>query len=147
MYYLSQMKTGNWIRRFRVTALLVALLAAPVSASINLTTGSSDVCSMTCCVNKGHCCCSPQHARVKQLASSTCKYAEAVQSDEQCPEGCAVLSASISFLRIPVRVACIAPVEPASAKIHSYEPLKKHELLELASSSPRGPPAFRKVIG
>lgn len=142
MYYQSQMKTRDWIRRLRAASLLMALLAVPVSASVTLATDSSDVCSMSCCVNEGHCCCSPQRSRVKQLARSDRESIEIAQADQQCPDRCAVLRASTSSLRAPIRGICAVLVEPAGAEIYSFDLPGRHKPVDLASSAPRGPPAL-----
>jgi hypothetical protein len=95
---------------------------------------------MSCCVKEGHCCCSPQRSRVKHISDSDRESVESAQIDSQCPEGCALLRATGSFLRAPIRAPRPVLVVNVSISVHSYHPLTRHDLVELDSFSPRAPP-------
>lgn len=139
------MKPRGWTRRLKVASLVVALLVVPVSASASLALGSSDSCSMSCCVKEGHCCCSPQRARVKHVTDSDRQSIESAQINSQCPEGCALLPASTSLFRTPIRAARPTLIGPLPIPIASYHALTNHELVELDSSSPRAPPTLSNL--
>ena len=136
------MKRRDWIRWLKGASLVVALLAAPISAMASLAIGSSAICSISCCVKEGHCCCSPQRARVKQVTDSERRSIENAEVDNQCPGECALLRASSSFFRDPARGAHPALVASVSISIRSYDPPISHNLVELGSSSPRAPPVM-----
>lgn len=140
----SEMETRDWIKRLRAASLLVVLLAVPVFASATLAVGSSDVCSMSCCVNEGHCCCSPQRSRVKSLASPDRESIDIAQA-EQCPGGCAALSASTFFLRAANLATSTTLGEAAAEAIHSYDPSPRHGLVDLDTFSPRAPPELSNL--
>jgi hypothetical protein len=76
--------------------LAVASLSIPAS----LAAGTSDICSMACCVREGHCCCSPHHSSVKrQLSDGRPRIGESYLT-ASCPDGCAgaVRSSNLLFL-------------------------------------------------
>ena len=140
LYDRRWMKRRDRIRLFKGVLLVVALLVTPISAMASLAMGSSDVCSMSCCVKEGHCCCSPQRARVKKITDSERRNIESAGLDNQCPEECALLGSSNSFMQAPMRAACPGLLASPSISIHTYDPPIRHDLVESDSSSPRAPP-------
>jgi len=90
----------------RAAILSVALLVGLVSASAALAASSQDECSMTCCVQAGHCCCSPRHAFVHGQPRGNEPELATAQISTSCPEGCATSRTSSQFhSRSAVRVA------------------------------------------
>ena len=140
MYDRPYMKQQDWIRYLKAAALVVALLAGPVSASASLATDSSDVCSMSCCVKEGQCCCSPHRALVKGQARSGLPDLSDANIAASCPEDCATSASSTAFhLRDLER--------PSSHQILSCRTVQTSsnlipaiQLHDLEHSAPRGPP-------
>jgi len=49
---------------FQAASALLVLLLGWLSVPVSLAAYEPDVCSMSCCVAAGHCCCTPRHALV-----------------------------------------------------------------------------------
>lgn len=135
------MKRRDWNRWVRAASLIVALLAVPVSASASLAIGSSDVCSMTCCVKEGHCCCSPHHARVEGQITGRNAQLNQVELSNSCPSDCASGPATGRYVArelhyTPVHHALAGPAPVAEL----VEPRSFYARLNSEPSSPRGPP-------
>src|SRR5882724_1200760 len=138
------MKQQDWIRYLKAAALVVALLAGPVSASASLATDSSDVCSMSCCVKEGQCCCSPHRARVKGQPRSGLPDLSDANIAASCPEDCATSASSASSTAFHLRdlerpssnhaILSCCTVQTSSNVIAAIQP---HDL---EHSAPRGPP-------
>ena len=130
-----------WIPRFRAAIAAAALLVCWVSASAALAAQSPDVCSMTCCVEEGHCCCTPHHAYVKgQGPDGRDSLAHATLSSS-CPSGCTTAQ-SITRLSdansSPTASYSVRMVKPAQGRsFHGVAmPAAGRDLV----SDPRGPP-------
>ena len=65
------------------------LAVGSISAQASLLTRSVDACSMACCVEQGHCCCSPRHSNVRELLRPGQTSIESPSISTQCPDGCA----------------------------------------------------------
>src|SRR5260370_6920661 len=85
----------TWISRLRAAVVAGALLVSWVSASAALAAKSPDVCSMSCCVEEGHCCCTPHHAYVKGQGPDGRDTVAQASLSSTCPNGCTT-SQSIS---------------------------------------------------
>src|SRR6185503_11177658 len=122
---------------FAVLAILIGSFSGPVIFASTL----PDVCSMTCCVEEGHCCCSPRRASVKgQAQDGTPRLSEA-EVLASCPGGCANSTASSNLLLRVANGAAIRPVESAgSVEIYFEQVASDHLFVDLDSFSPRGPP-------
>ncbi|HXG94408.1 MAG TPA: hypothetical protein VNN73_18835 [Blastocatellia bacterium] len=83
----------------RAVCAALLLLWCAASAPLALASSVPEVCSMSCCVKAGHCCCSPRRARVKGAASTGQTNLIAADLTPPCPEGCAT-SASFSLTNL-----------------------------------------------
>ena len=78
----------TWISRLRSATAAGALLVCWVSGSAALAAQSPDVCSMSCCVQEGHCCCTPHHAYVKGQGPDGRDTIGQASLSSRCPSGC-----------------------------------------------------------
>jgi hypothetical protein len=78
----------KWIHKLRAASAAAALLACWVSASAALAAQSADVCSMSCCVQEGHCCCTPHHAFVEGQGPDGRDSIGQAGLYSTCPSGC-----------------------------------------------------------
>ena len=128
------------IKRRAVGAVLALLLGwlAPV---VSLASSEPDVCSMSCCVAAGHCCCTPRHVRVVGQVSDDRGEVGSPDISSPCPQGCPATSA----------LSQIFPREAEHAPTHDFalpDPpipsselfVRAHQSPHLQGSSPRAPP-------
>jgi len=127
--------------KLRAAIAAVALLACWMSVSAALAAQSPDVCSMTCCIQEGHCCCTPHHAYVKgQGPDGRDAFVQATVTST-CPGGCTT-SQSISRVSFD---------DPGAAPGHSVwlvgstlnstvESVDIRAVNRDLSDDPRGPP-------
>ena len=87
------------LKRLRALCAALALLVGSLSAPVALGFQSSDVCSMTCCVEAGHCCCNPPRAYVEGESSDRQPIITVSDMSAPCPDGCTG-SQSSSQLRL-----------------------------------------------
>ena len=87
--------SNTWIPKLRAVSAAVALFFCSASASAALALQSPDVCSMSCCVQEGHCCCTPHHAYVKGQGPDGREQVALASLSSSCPGGCTT-SQSIS---------------------------------------------------
>jgi hypothetical protein len=134
-------------RFIRLPAACAALMLAFASLSIpaSLAAGTSDVCSMACCVREGQCCCRPHHASVKRQASDGRPRISESYLASTCPEGCAAAVRSLKLLsrghlrngaqqafgdELPIFLAPVIAI---------------HNSIEAGSSSSRAPPVSSTI--
>jgi hypothetical protein len=132
---------NNWISKVRAVAAAAGLLVCWISASAALAARSPDVCSMSCCVQVGHCCCTPHHAYVKGQGPDGRDTFTQASLSSTCPGGC-TNSQSISrgfandsdatsgYFACLVRSALVRSVECTSARPTNRD----------LAGDPRGPP-------
>jgi hypothetical protein len=130
------------IPRLRAALVALALLAGPVYASASIAIASSDVCSMSCCISEGHCCCTPRHARVAgEITGGQARIAQAELS-RRCPAECAAGRTSTpSFAR---QLQSAPPAHDANAEAAAIARSRAVYAINGSYSevaSPRGPPA------
>src|ERR1044072_7045230 len=130
----------NYSAKLRAMFAVIALLVCSTSASISLASVSSDACAMACCIEEGHCCCSPPRASVKGQSHDGPSFNEA-DVTAPCPEGCTNPTTSSKTI---ARVALRAPSQPVvfseSTTIRSEQSISDQLSVDLDSSPPRGPP-------
>jgi hypothetical protein len=120
-------------------ALLFGAIAAPVALASR---ASDDVCTMACCVEKGHCCCKPRRAFVEGQTPDGKPRIVGTELAAPCPEDCAAPSTSSpSFTRQALRPADHRIDRVAASLRHL--PLIITPALATASNAtaPRAPPA------
>jgi hypothetical protein len=127
--------------RLRAFCAVIALLIGPISAPMSLASMSSDVCSMACCIEYGHCCCSPPRASVKgQAHDDGPKFGEA-EVMAPCPDGCANPTPSSKTLAgVALRAASHPAYFSESTATRSEQVIGGHVSVDIDSASPRGPP-------
>ena len=131
----------NRMAKLRGLFAVFAILIGSFSGPAIFASTSPDVCSMTCCVEEGHCCCSPRRASVKGQASDGSARLSEAEILASCPGGCANSTASYNQLLRVANGAAIRPVESAgSIEIYFEQVISDHRYIDLDSSSPRGPP-------
>jgi hypothetical protein len=129
--------------RLRAAGAVMALLLGWLSAPVALAARTPDeVCSMTCCVEDGHCCCTPALPYVKgQLPNDRDKIGSA-QLSAPCPEGCAPSnSLSNSFFRNSTPAAGNYSVRAESDVLATAHKAIEWDSIYLILTSPRAPPA------
>ena len=130
----------NYSARLRAMFAVIALLVGSTSASISLASISSDACAMACCIEEGHCCCSPPRASVKGQSHDGPSFNEA-KVTAPCPEGCTnPTTSSKTIARVALRAASHSVVFSESTIIRSEQIISDQFSVDLDSSSPRGPP-------
>jgi hypothetical protein len=128
------------IVRLRAAALAFMLALGSLCAPVALATQSSDICSMTCCVQEGHCCCKPARRFVEgNLPDGTDRMEKAV-AWARCPEGCAALGSSSFSLRITPRTESQSLVLIDSITVEPRQAVFAHSVFESGPSCPRAPP-------
>ena len=127
--------------RLRAFGAVIALLIGSLSAPVMLAGRSSDVCSMACCIEEGHCCCSPPRASVKGQIPDGRPSLNETEVFASCPEGCANSTASSNLMmRIALRAA-YHPVDFSPPAPICSEPIASNRIsIDLDSSPLRGPP-------
>src|ERR1044072_89338 len=137
MISLGQNRMAKLRGLFAVFAILIGSFSGPAIFAST----SPDVCSMTCCVEEGHCCCSPRRASVKGQAPDGIPRLSEGEVLASCPGGCANSNVSSNHLLRVANGAAIRPVETAgSIEIYFEHFISDHRYVDLDSSSPRGPP-------
>jgi hypothetical protein len=139
------MKTTRQSRLMRLRALVaaIALLIGSASAQAALAVNRLDVCSMDCCVEQGHCCCSPGHAFVKGQALGERPVITESKLSAPCPDGCATsLSSSLAQLKAVARSGQARLDLGHSIVSKSDGERALYDFIRQESSSPRGPPAL-----
>jgi hypothetical protein len=120
-------------------ALLFSAIAAPVALASR---SSDDVCTMACCVEKGHCCCKPRHAYVEGQTPDDKPRIAGTEIAAPCPEDCAAPStASPLFTRQALRPADHR-LDRVAASLRHLPLIVSLALASLAiATAPRAPPA------
>jgi hypothetical protein len=147
---LGTMKTkrrgryASWRALLAALALLCGALAAPAALAGSST---ADVCTMACCVEKGHCCCKPHHAYVEgQTADSNPRVAEA-EIAAPCPEGCAAPSTFSPFFKRQSPGPVEHRIDLAAASLIYWSPqISKSSVTASIAAAPRAPPAVHAYL-
>jgi len=134
-----QTRRQNWKVRLRASLALIPLLAIWLSAPVALASSESNFCSMLCCVEEGHCCCSPRKPFVEGQADDSDRINDS-EIESRCPKDCATQqSSSYKFPREPHPAA--HEIEPKlSSIISSQSKFFIPDPLQLNPSQPRAPP-------
>lgn len=138
---IERLNLKGILLQLRTVAALLALALSSLSVPLALANTSSDVCSMTCCVEDGYCCCNPRRSRVEGQADDGHPRVGSFQIFASCPQGC---TPSQSFSHFSFRDA----VRNASYNLESLEAAISYSRqlvltllpLEHGSSPPRAPP-------
>src|SRR5215470_9748725 len=86
------------LRRLLPVLPVLLVVVCSVWAPLSVAAASADTCSMDCCVEAGHCCCLPAHARVEGQAPPEGNQFETAQVYSKCPAGCITQGSShLSF--------------------------------------------------
>jgi hypothetical protein len=117
---------------------LIGFLSSPVSLAFE----TGDVCSMTCCVEKGRCCCAQRHSSVAGEAKHQGPLLNEPRIVAACPEDCATATGSgTSFSRVSLRAAALhlesgnRPAVDWTGRIVEYRSIGNER------SNPRAPPS------
>ena len=126
-------------------AVFAGLLLAvgSLSAHASLVTRSVDACAMTCCVERGHCCCSPRHINVKEVLRTGQTSVEKPSISTPCPDGCASAAPVNNLFPRATRDIGGQSVQQAGSAL----PGPQQAALAISAvfeedSSPRGPPTL-----
>ena len=132
----------NRLTRLCAFSAWVALLIGSVSAPLALAAQSADVCGMACCVNEGHCCCSPRHSRVEgQSVDGKPSIIDPSRLSAPCPDGCVTSGRSSNvMLRAQLRAAAHQIIISVPAGIGGEQSIGYRTTVLPAESSPRAPP-------
>src|SRR5215471_13961231 len=76
------------LSKLRAFCASAALFLSAIGGPVAVAAQERDVCSAICCVNEGHCCCTPRHALVAGKASGTGPAFNETILTTPCPEGC-----------------------------------------------------------
>jgi hypothetical protein len=131
----------NRMAKLRALAAAFALLIGSIAAPIALAGNAPDVCAMACCVEEGHCCCSPRRAFVKGQNSDDSPGLSEAEIFASCPEGCANPTTSSNLLmRVVARSPGVAVSFFRQAPIRYQHIASARIFIDLDSSPLRGPP-------
>lgn len=127
--------------RLRALLAVAIMLCGFAYAPIGLASASPDVCAMVCCVEEGHCCCTPRRASVKGQTPGDSPALSQSEIVSPCPEGC-------TNSTTPFKLATKQALRPASRLVDLSAPavtrlerrLGAHLYIGLSSASPRAPP-------
>jgi hypothetical protein len=129
-------------RRLRTLLSVLMLAVCCAWAPLTIAAADSDTCAMDCCVQAGHCCCIPAHARVEGQVPDSGDRFETAQISSKCPAGCATQSSSQLSFRDGRSSAGRQTLSGEPADRGPTEPLSSLDLLLQSSSSPRAPPSI-----
>jgi hypothetical protein len=143
---MAAIRQGGFVR-LRAASALLALLLGWLSAPASLAISSPDACSMACCVEKGHCCCTPRHASVIGQAPDANPALSQVEIVSPCPDGCAnsTVSFNLSGREMTRPAACL--LDLSGLVLFGYGlGISTHLLIRLSSASPRAPPSGNTLL-
>ena len=127
--------------RLRMLLSVLMLAVCCAWAPLTIAAADSDTCAMDCCIQAGHCCCIPAHARVEGQVPDSGDRFETAQISSKCPAGCATQSLSKLSFR-DGRGTEARPYTPAGPAARSEAQGDSFpDPLFQSSSSPRGPPS------
>ena len=133
----------RWILRLRAGCLAVALAVCWASGSATLAADSPDVCSMSCCVKEGHCCCSPRHAYVEGQLPDGRDSVGQLSLSAPCPGGCTTSRVSPRFPQGDDGRAATARLDLYERPVLNDDAIPaRHTADEAGPSNPRAPPVF-----
>jgi hypothetical protein len=131
----------NSSKRLRAFCAALALLISALSGPLALSGQSSGVCSMTCCVEDGHCCCNPPQDYVEGEGPERQPIITLAELVAPCPDGCTGSQSSSQLrLRSPERAASHHLNVDSSPVAESQQATDSYTSPEWEKSSPRGPP-------
>jgi len=139
----SKMRVSSDIRmkKFGAAALSAFLLLSLGSGLIALASPSSDVCTMSCCVKAGRCCCAARHARVANPPSDGKATVQQPSLTAPCPEGCTSFQRNSRLSTTSLAEGARTSLDPSrSHPIHLATPRPLFSA-NPASSDSRAPPA------
>lgn len=132
--------------RLRAACALAALLLSWASLQAAVISYSPDVCSMACCVQEGHCCCSPPRASVAGQRSDDNPHFTQADLSSPCPNECtAPYLSSSSRLQPLVRHNYHQVDFCASPVVYSERFSETHNSITSQPSAPRGPPVLSSL--
>ena len=145
----SQMARARCRRLAALKAVFAAVLlaAGSISAQASLLTRSLDACSMACCVEQGHCCCSPRHANVREVLRPGEINVESPLISTPCPDGCAgSLPVTKLFARDTRDISGQSEDLLGSALPESQQHAITVSAVVIEDSPPRGPPILTDTL-
>lgn len=117
---------------------LIGFISTPVSLALE----TANVCSMTCCVEKGRCCCAQRHASVAGQAKHQGPLFSEPRVVAACPEDCATGTGSgTSFSRVSLRPAGLHFVSSNRLAADRPARIDKYQSFVKGRSLPRAPPS------
>ena len=126
---------------FKAVFAAVLLATGSISAQASLLTRSVDACSMACCVEQGHCCCSPRHANVREVLRPGQTSIESPLISSPCPDGCARSQAVNNLFAKYGRHANVFPSRLLNSLLpRSHQAAVALDAALIDSFPPRGPP-------
>jgi hypothetical protein len=131
------------IIKLRAAALLLLFALGLASGPVGAATRDTGVCAMECCVEEGHCCCTPANPYVVGQARPDGDQIGETEISSPCPEGCAT---PVSSLKLSQRAAVRTQPHAASPSVKAV-PRRQYaaiirESFTAEKSTPRAPPSF-----
>jgi hypothetical protein len=126
--------------RLRAATAVVALLAAWTAAQASLVGSTPDVCSMSCCIEVGHCCCTPRHASVKVQHKNGGPAVQGVELSRQCPDACATGQFASQQVSRETNSANHSWIDAPDSPVTGPEQPANTGARVLLASPPRAPP-------
>ncbi|MFL6214848.1 MAG: hypothetical protein ACJ74J_13270 [Blastocatellia bacterium] len=133
-----QSRATRWRALLAALALLVGALSPQVALAVS---PAGDVCTMTCCVEQGHCCCKPRHAFVEGQATDGKPRITENEIAAPCPADCAGSPApSPSFTRQALGSAAHRADDVVASPMHLPLLVSKSLTATRDTTAPRAPP-------
>jgi hypothetical protein len=133
----------RWMLRLRAACLASALGVCWASGPATLAADSPDVCSMSCCVKEGQCCCSPRHAYVEGQLPDGRESIRPSSLSVPCPGGCTTSRFSPRFSQGDDSRAAAARLDLYERPVLNDDAIPvRHTADESGPSNPRAPPVF-----
>ncbi len=132
---------ASWRAVCAAALFLSGWLATPLSLAVY----DSDVCSVSCCITAGHCCCLPHHAFVQGQLEDRNTQVGTPEISRPCPGERALSGASVQTL---ARNGYRSPFDERDLSNRDEtqsQPILLHKTPIQESSSPRGPPRLNRL--
>jgi hypothetical protein len=127
--------------RLRAVLGAVAILLSALSTPVTLAAQTDDnVCSMTCCVDDGYCCCKPRRAFVKGQMSDDRDKVSNADFVKPCSQGCTTSHTSFKLKEqdsVRTAIPHFSSIDVITTPDHTFSHERK---AEYQISSPRAPP-------
>ena len=131
-------RTAKWRALCAALFLLFGAISAPVVLAAN---SAGDVCTMSCCVEEGRCCCKPRHAFVEGQGPDGKPRVATPEVAAPCPADCAGSSTfSPSFTRQALDPAEHHIGDLAAPAAHLPLLVSKSLVIVGDTTAPRAPP-------